>query len=89
MRQFHQGLKSDHHALFACGAGFLYVGAMIPEILHISATDAKNEFGSLLERVIQGAAVVITKRDAPKAVLISIDEFDALSRAPARRSSTR
>lgn len=47
----------------------------------ISATEAKNEFGRILERVIQGARVVITKHDSPKAVLISVDEFDALSSA--------
>lgn len=47
----------------------------------ISATDAKNEFGRILEKVIQGGTVVITKHDAPKAVLISVDEFDALARA--------
>jgi antitoxin Phd len=47
----------------------------------ISATVAKNEFGRVLERVIQGGAVVITKHDTPKAVLISIDEFEVLSRA--------
>jgi prevent-host-death family protein len=49
--------------------------------VRISATEAKNEFGRLLERVIQGGKVVITKHDAPKAVLISIEDFDALSRA--------
>jgi prevent-host-death family protein len=49
--------------------------------VRISATVAKNEFGRILERVIQGGTVVITKHDAPKAVLISIDEFDALARA--------
>lgn len=47
----------------------------------LTATQAKNEFGRLLERVIQGGLVVITKHDTPKAVLISIEEFDALSRA--------
>jgi antitoxin Phd len=47
----------------------------------ISATEAKNEFGRILERVIQGAKVVITKHDSPKAVLISMDEFNALSNA--------
>jgi len=47
----------------------------------ISATAAKNEFGRILERVIQGAKVVITKHDSPKAVLISMDEFIALSNA--------
>jgi antitoxin Phd len=52
-----------------------------PGAVRISATEAKNEFGRLLERVIRGGTVVITKHDAPKAVLISIEDFDALSRA--------
>ena len=47
----------------------------------ISATDAKNEFGRILERVIRGGRVVITKHDSPKAVLISMEEFNALSNA--------
>ena len=47
----------------------------------ISATEAKNEFGRILETVIQGGKVVITKHDSPKAVLISVDEFNALSNA--------
>ncbi len=47
----------------------------------ISATEAKNEFGRILETVIQGGRVVITKHDSPKAVLISIDEFNTLSNA--------
>jgi prevent-host-death family protein len=47
----------------------------------ISATDAKNEFGRILETVIQGGKVVITKHESPKAVLISIEEFNALSNA--------
>jgi prevent-host-death family protein len=47
----------------------------------VSATEAKNEFGRILERVMQGGTVVITKHDSPKAVLISINEFNALTRA--------
>src|ERR1019366_3821260 len=47
----------------------------------ISATVAKNEFGRILEKVIQGGRVVITKHDSPKAVLISMEEFNALSNA--------
>ncbi len=47
----------------------------------ISATEAKNEFGRILETVIRGGKVVITKHDSPKAVLISLDEFNALSNA--------
>ena len=52
-----------------------------PEPASVSATDAKNEFGRILEKAIQGGTVVITKHEAPKAVLISVDQFDDLSRA--------
>jgi len=47
-----------------------------------TATEAKNEFGQVLDRVIQGTNVVITRHDVPKAVLLSMDAFNALSRAP-------
>jgi antitoxin Phd len=47
----------------------------------VSATAAKNEFASVLEKAILGRTVVITKHDTPKAVLISVDEFKALSGA--------
>ncbi len=46
-----------------------------------TATKAKNEFGRALDKVMAGEVVVITKHDAPKAVLISVDEFNALARA--------
>ena len=47
-----------------------------------TATEAKNEFGELLERAIRGEAVVITKHETPKAVLISMDKYNALRAAP-------
>ena len=47
----------------------------------VTATDVKNEFGQVLERVIQGGRVVITRHDQPKAVLISVREFNALTNA--------
>jgi antitoxin Phd len=47
-----------------------------------TATEAKNEFGRLLEQAIQGTTVVITKHDSPRAVLISIAHFQALEEAP-------
>jgi antitoxin Phd len=47
----------------------------------VSATDAKNEFGRILEKVIQGGTVVITKHHDPKAVLMSIRDFNEISRA--------
>ena len=36
----------------------------------------------MLEKAIQGSVVVITKHDTPKAVLLSVDEFNTLSHAP-------
>ncbi len=37
-----------------------------------TATDAKKRFGRVLEMVLRGGAVVITRHDAPKAILISV-----------------
>ena len=47
----------------------------------MTASEAKSEFGRVLETAIHGGAVVITKHDAPKAVLISVENFNALSGA--------
>jgi antitoxin Phd len=47
----------------------------------MSATSAKNEFGKALETALRDGYVIITKHDQPKAVLISLDEFEALSRS--------
>lgn len=52
--------------------------AFSPESM--SATAAKNEFGRALEVALRDGYVVITKHDQPKAVLVSLDEFEALSR---------
>ncbi len=46
----------------------------------ITATEAKNEFGSILEKALQGQVVVITKHDASRAVLMSIEDYNTLSR---------
>ncbi|MFZ3213658.1 MAG: type II toxin-antitoxin system Phd/YefM family antitoxin [Terriglobales bacterium] len=47
-----------------------------------TATEAKNKFGRVLEQAIHGTTVVITKHDSPKAVLISMNQFNALNQAP-------
>src|SRR3972149_5801352 len=54
----------------------------------VTATDAKKEFGSVLERVVRGGAGVITKHDTPQAVLLPVDEFNALARAAERELDT-
>jgi antitoxin Phd len=46
-----------------------------------TATQAKNEFGLVLESVFQGGRAVITKHGTPKAIVISMDEFDRMSHA--------
>lgn len=46
-----------------------------------SATAVKNAFGRYLETAVKGGRVVIEKHAAPKAVLLSIEEFDSLTRA--------
>lgn len=48
------------------------------ETSSFTATEAKNEFGRLLEIALQGGLVVITKHETPKAVLVALDEFKAL-----------
>jgi antitoxin Phd len=50
------------------------------EAASITATEAKKQFGRVLELVLRGGAVVITKHDAPKAIVLSMEEFDALAR---------
>jgi len=47
----------------------------------VTASEAKSEFGRVLEMAIQDGAVVITKHDVPKAVLISVENFNAMSGA--------
>jgi antitoxin Phd len=49
------------------------------EIPEVAATQAKNTFGELLDRVAVSGAVAITRHDMPKAVLLSFDEFLSLS----------
>lgn len=53
-----------------------------------TATEAKNEFGRVLELAIHGTTVVITKHDSPRAVLISMDQFEALAEAPQLKLNT-
>ncbi len=45
----------------------------------VTATEAKNEFGKILETVIRGGRIFITKHDARKAVLMSVGDFETLS----------
>jgi antitoxin Phd len=59
-----------------------------PETSSVTATEAKNDFGRILERVTRGGTVIITRHDVPKAVLLSVEQFDSLSRANEVRLDT-
>lgn len=51
------------------------------DVESVPSTEAKNVFGSLLDKAIAGKIVVITRRRTPKAVLVGIDEYESLTRA--------
>lgn len=48
------------------------------DIPSIASTEVKNTFGTVLDRVVAGEPVAITRHDAPRAVLVSFDEFQSL-----------
>jgi len=49
-----------------------------------TASEAKHRFGQLLDAVLRAGPVTITKQRKPTAVLISIDEYQALTQADDR-----
>lgn len=51
------------------------------KIAKCSVKETQAQFGRVLKQVIQGNTVLITEDDTPKAVLMPLDEFTALSRA--------
>ena len=58
------------------------------EASSVTASEAKSEFGRVLDMAVQDGAVVITKHDVPKAVMVSVETFNALSRASETRLDT-
>jgi prevent-host-death family protein len=49
----------------------------------VAATRFKNEFGTVFERATVDGAIAITKHNTPKAVLLSLAEFEALTKSGA------
>ena len=50
-------------------------------VVKISATEAKNKLGEVLDSVMQAGMVLITRHQTPKAVLLSMEEYRALAGA--------
>lgn len=53
--------------------------------IQVTATEAKNKLGEVLDSVMRSGMVLITKHDTPKVVLLSMEEFGALSCATETR----
>lgn len=51
------------------------------EVASFTATDAKNEFGRVLQQASRHGVVVITRHDEPEAVVLSFAEFKDLARS--------
>jgi antitoxin Phd len=49
--------------------------------ISVTATEAQNEFGRILDTVAQDRVVIITRHNTPRAVIMSVDRFDELSGA--------
>jgi len=47
------------------------------ETISVSATQARKEFGRILDMVAQDRLVIITRYNTPHAVMMSADRFDA------------
>lgn len=63
---------------------------LVVDVETVSATDAKNSFGAVLEKAATSGIVAITKRDKPHAVVMSMEEFGALmARVPDPLESLR
>lgn len=50
-----------------------------------SATDAKNAFGRILEAVLRSGRVIVTRHHEPKAVLLSLEEYESLAGSQQRQ----
>lgn len=48
------------------------------EVESFTATAAKNSFGQILDRALTKGMVAITRRQKPRAILLSLDQYEAL-----------
>lgn len=51
----------------------------------VPATRLKNELAGILEQAARDGVVAITRHDSPRAVILSIEEFDSLVEARTQR----
>jgi len=56
--------------------------------VRMNATKVKNQMGQVLDKVMQGEIVLITRHETPKAAVIPMAEFEKLARMTGERLST-
>ena len=76
-------LKDDLPA--AGDRGVSVASAALAGATTVSATDAQNEFGRVLDQASRNEVVVITRHSVPRAVLLSVDKYKELVGAQAAR----
>lgn len=51
------------------------------DVVRMTSTQAQNAFGRVLDTVAKGGTVLITKHNSTQAVVMSMDRYEALTRA--------
>jgi antitoxin Phd len=49
------------------------------EVETFSATEAKNSFGEVIDQAIAKGIVAVTRRNKPRVVVLSLEEYEALT----------
>ena len=75
------GLKQERRASIDSLLG----GGQAP--IRMNATKVKNQMGQVLDEVMQGKIVLITRHETPKAAVIPMTEFEKLSRTAGEQLS--
>lgn len=53
----------------------------VVDLESVPATQLKNALGTMLDKAAKGGAVAITRHERPRAVLVSYEDFQALTQA--------
>jgi prevent-host-death family protein len=78
----HRAIVIDKIVEFAILSGMpVSVVVSLSGLSSVTATDIKNSFASVWDRMNAEGAVVITRHEKPKAVLVTIERFEELIRA--------
>ena len=78
---YNSGMPTQTTGSAASTVTFRNRDGRLVDVPTVSATRLRNEFGTVFEQATVDGAVLITKHDAPKAVLLSYAEFEALTKS--------